>query len=65
MKHEPVLIGYSQRLASQVLLLRPHVIGAAVKRGELKAYKLPRARTVRILHDDLVEWVRNKWELVK
>jgi len=64
MDHEPVLIAYSQRLASQVLLVRSEVIRLAVKKRKLKAYRLPETKTTRILHDDLVEWVRETWELV-
>jgi hypothetical protein len=40
MDHEPVLIAYSQRLASQVLLVRSEVIRLAVKKRKLKAYRL-------------------------
>ncbi|HUE11513.1 MAG TPA: hypothetical protein VMQ54_11270 [Steroidobacteraceae bacterium] len=48
--------------AATTLGVRPELIRAAVRNGELKMYRPPMGvKRQKLLTDDLVKWVREKW----
>jgi excisionase family DNA binding protein len=49
----------SLRATAREYQLSTWTICAAIERGDLPAYRLPGQRRIRILRDDVLEWIRS------